>query len=206
MASKEMIMHLPRLLIPQRLEAITSVELLWDWEPFLQRGKTSAFSPRSDCDSFQAFLDFIPTAFPKIRSLYVSLQGKMNGYKTSQYPPEPEERFGILEKTIMIPVDNMVRMLGVNVQDISIAIPSSHYYHYRSYAQTMGWTVEQTHKTGQLERHWRPLADCQFRSGYWVPLGQKDLRPTYTPLVLEGAYRNLYGSEEDEDHVLLGLD
>lgn len=198
-------MNLPRLLIPQRLEAITSVEILWDWEPFLQRGETAAFMPMSDCKSFQTFLDFIPIAFPKIRSLYVSLQGKLHGYRTSEYPPSTEERFGILEKTIMIPVDNMVRTLGAHVQEISVAIPSTLYYHYRERAQSLGWKAEQTCATGQLERHWRPLTDCEFRAGYWVPLGQRDLHPTRPPLIGQGQF-NLYASEESPDDVLFGFD
>ncbi|KAH6995884.1 hypothetical protein BKA56DRAFT_472834 [Ilyonectria sp. MPI-CAGE-AT-0026] len=205
MASKEMVMNLPRLLIPQRLEAITSVEILWDWEPFLRQDETAAFMPLSDKKSFHAFLDFIPIAFPKIRSLYVSLQGKLHGYRTSQYPPPAEERFGILEETIMIPVDNMVRTLGTHVQDISVAIPSTLYFHYRERAQSLGWKVEQTCVAGQLERHWRPLTDCEFRAGYWVPLGQRDLHLASPPLVVQSQF-NRDTSEDSPDNVLFGFD
>ncbi|KAK7425754.1 hypothetical protein QQZ08_007729 [Neonectria magnoliae] len=110
MASKEMIMNLPRLLVPQRLEAITSVEILWDFEPFPESGRKSDYQPLADCKSFQAFLNLVPTLFPKMVSLYISLQGCLH-YKSSEYPSSDEELFGILEPTIMLPVDNMVRKL-----------------------------------------------------------------------------------------------
>ncbi|KAK7421181.1 hypothetical protein QQX98_002310 [Neonectria punicea] len=186
MASKEMIMNLPRLLVPQRLEAITSVEILWDFEPFPESGRKSDYQPLADCKSFQAFLNLVPTVFPKLESLYISLQGCLH-YKSSEYPSSEEELFAILEPTIMLPVDNMVRKLGAHVTELSIAIPNSIFYHYQRRAKSMGWKTEKRSPGDQRARHWRPLADCPFRSGYWVPRGKSTLLQwRHTPALTDG--------------------
>jgi hypothetical protein len=77
MASTVMILHLPQLLLPQRLGSITSVEMLWHLRLFQDS------EPHDPLDSglaaFHSLLDALPSTFPHLRKLYVSLQDVTKG-------------------------------------------------------------------------------------------------------------------------------
>ncbi|CAM1511966.1 Fc.00g094790.m01.CDS01 [Cosmosporella sp. VM-42] len=173
-SSKEMIMQLPRLLLPQRLASIKSMELVWEFVPFPRQGETRPTSPMIDLVSFYSFLDAFPSMLGHIRTLYISFQGQLKPHWTS-FSISGNEWFQFTETLIMNPIDDMVRKLGPEVRDCSIAIPSSLYASRRDRAREAGELVHQTMYGGHIECHWRPLADSEHRSGYWVLLGQKDL-------------------------------
>ncbi|KAF5691155.1 hypothetical protein FCIRC_563 [Fusarium circinatum] len=180
-ASKEMILNIHDFFQQQRLNAITSVEIVWEFTPWILPDISEDFRaspPLSDIETFRQFLKTIPKLFLNIKKLYVSLQGDMipKSYgQISDYKYSTKERIELVEKNIILKVDQMVPYLKPHV-DFSIAYPTSTYAVQRSLAHRQGWTVKQRHETGEVERHWRPLAKCQPRTGYWVCLGDKDVR------------------------------
>ncbi|KAF5554539.1 hypothetical protein FMEXI_2007 [Fusarium mexicanum] len=180
-ASKEMILNIHDFFQQQRLNAITSVEIVWEFTPWILPDISEDFRaspPLSDMETFRQFLKAIPKLFLNIKKLYVSLQGDMipKSYgQISDYKYSTKERIELVEKNIILKVDQMVPYLKPHV-DFSIAYPTSTYAVQRSLALRQGWTVKQRHETGEVERHWRPLAKCQPRTGYWVCLGDKDVR------------------------------
>ncbi|KAF5593986.1 hypothetical protein FPANT_4981 [Fusarium pseudoanthophilum] len=180
-ASKEMVLNMHDFFQQQRLNAITSVEIVWEFTPWVLPDISEDFRvapPLCDIESFRQFLKTIPNLFLNIKKLYVSLQGDMipKSYgQNSEHKYSTKERIQLVEKNIIWKVDAMVTYLKPNV-DFSIAYPTSTYAVQRSLALRQGWTVKQRHETGEVERHWRPLARCQPRTGYWVCLGDKDVR------------------------------
>ncbi|KAH7222236.1 hypothetical protein BKA60DRAFT_607451 [Fusarium oxysporum] len=180
-SSKAMILNMHDFFQQQRLNAITSVEIIWEFTPWILPDISEDLRvapPLSDIETFRQFLKAIPGLFLNIKKLYVSLQGDMipkSHGQNSEYQYSTKERIELVEKNIIWKVDEMVPYLKPHV-DFSIAYPTSTYAVQRSLAFRQGWTVKQRHETGEVERHWRPLAKCKPRTGYWVCLGDKDVR------------------------------
>ncbi|KAF5551139.1 hypothetical protein FPHYL_9189 [Fusarium phyllophilum] len=168
-------------LIVRRLDAITSIEIIWDFTPWILpdiNEELRVAPPLSDIATFRQFLQAIPKLFLNVNKLYVSLQGDMipkSHGQNSEHKYSTKERIELVEKNIIWKVDKMVTYLKPHV-DFSIAYPTSTYAVQRSLALRYGYTVKQRHETGEVERHWRQVEKCQPRTGYWVCLGDKDLQ------------------------------
>ncbi|KAJ4269903.1 hypothetical protein NW762_001572 [Fusarium torreyae] len=182
-ASKDMVLGLYRLIPEQRLDAITSFEIIWEFAPWLEprysrEEKSRLREPRSDFDSFEKFMDLVPRLFTNIRKLYIALQGDLlpdsqGGFGSVCVPPE--ERAKRTEEGIIMKVDEMAARMNFGV-DLSVSFPTSIYARQRWRALQRHLKVVQRHDTGDVERFWRPLKDCLPRTGYWFCLGEKDLR------------------------------
>jgi len=172
-ASKELLCHMDRFLLPQRRLAITSVELLWEMDcPPLQDTRYGSLT-------FPQFLDGVPSMFPSVESLHLTVQWRNPRPERWGMPNPTQAAFQTAEETIMHPLDGMVRRLGPHVRDCSIAIPSSMYGPRRRRAKMAGAVVEQACYGGCLERYWRPLDGPEHRDGYWVRHGHKDIALPY---------------------------
>lgn len=156
-------------------------------------------SKMSDLDAFHALLEAAPKSLGNIRSIYISFQGQLRP-RWSDFSVWGDEWYKFTETVIMKPIDEMVRKLGPNVKECSIAIPASLYATRRNRTREEGGHIEQTLHGGHLERYWRTLDRSIHRSGYWVRLGQKDLNlPKYACV---GFIDDL--TEDEEDWVLYG--
>lgn len=183
-ASKEFMMNMHSHLTPERISAIKSVELLWDVEPLSDDDNGNVIDgPLDPRIPFQKFLNAVPTMFPALRSLYISIQGDLQ-LRPGFYPHFNRREYAEYvmretEQRIMRPVDEMVRKLGPQVRECSIAVPSTMYAPRRAAAREAGFKVELA-CDGKLERAWRALEDGSAgrggRDGYWVRLGFKDLK------------------------------
>lgn len=175
MASTVMILHLPQLLLTQRLDSITSVEMLWHIGPFQDAGPYDP--PDFGLAGFHNLLDVLPSTFPRLTNLYISLQRDMKSAGVSL------NKFrDVNESVIMTPVDDMVRRLGPCMQECDIAIPTS-LYEPRKYKAT-GTSIQPGRKIrGEWERFWQELPETETGDGdrtahlrgYWVRLGQTDI-------------------------------
>lgn len=152
-ASKEVLMQLGELLLPQRISSINSVELLWEFDPFPRIQELPVRGPLSDMESFYRFLDAVPSMFPNVQRLYVSLQGLLHPTTVIDGRTNYNDRISTADNYIMKPVDDMVRKLGAHVLDCSVAIPSSLYAPQRDRTRDMGGQIEQAYLGGKLERH-----------------------------------------------------
>ncbi|KAJ9424112.1 hypothetical protein QL093DRAFT_2576721 [Fusarium oxysporum] len=168
--SKAMILNMHNFFQQQRLNAITSVEIIWEFTPWILPDISEDLRvapPLSDIETFRQFLKAIPGLFLNIKKLYVSLQGDMipkSRGQNSEYQYSTKERIELVEKNIIWKVDEMVPYLK----------PPCRLLDRLSYKY--GWIVKQRQETGEVERHWRPLVKCKPRTGYWVCLGDKDVR------------------------------
>ncbi|UKZ79780.1 hypothetical protein TrVFT333_007542 [Trichoderma virens FT-333] len=193
-ASKEMILSLTSILLPQRLSSITSVELLWDFAPFPSIHPEVVKPPLSDMASFHAFLNAIPSTFPAIRRLHISLQGRIYPTKTVNGSTSWDNNIDRVDE-ILHPVDDFVLKLKPDVRrDFSLGIPSSLYRSQRDRALKNNDPVEQDYR-GQPERHWRPLKGAGESVGYWVWLGNKDLTMPIICTMGEGGYHRIIGED-----------
>ncbi|KAL6872951.1 hypothetical protein J3F83DRAFT_760023 [Trichoderma novae-zelandiae] len=185
-ASKEMILGLSSILLPQRLASITSVELLWDFAPFPSIHPEVVKPPLSDMASFRLFLDAVPATLPAVRKLHISLQGRLYPTRTVNGLTRWDSSVDRTDE-ILRPVDDFVSGLGPRVTDFSLGIPSSLYQDQRDKAFKNNEAVEQAHR-GRHERHWRPLegGGDGLRTGYWVWLGHKDFTMPYVCSMADG--------------------
>ena len=134
---------------------------------------------QSELADYASFLDALPTMFPNLASLYLSVQGEIwFTFNFSLLGLSPESVPRTVMERIVEPVDEMVRQLGPHVRNLAVAIPSSLYACHRSDARAAGDAVEQACR-GQQERLWRKLSGSAARSGYWVQLGYRDLSLPY---------------------------
>lgn len=188
-----MLLNLRSILLPQRLASITSAELLWDFAPFPSIHPEVVKPPLSDMKSFHAFLDAIPSTFPALRKLHISLQGRLYPTKTTDGTTRWDNNIDRVDE-LLCPVDDFVAKLDPRVRDFSLGIPSSLYMHQRDRALKDNGQVEQAHR-GQYERLWRSLKGSDERAGYWVWLGQKDFTMPIVCTMGEGGYMDIIGED-----------
>jgi hypothetical protein len=172
MASTSMILNLPDLLPPKRLASITSVEMIWRLHPF--RPEEPQDAPDSGLDAFTQLLDIVPSLFPRLKTLYISLQGDMRLFKTG------EEAFTMIEQVLLSPVDDMVSKLGPHVRECDIAVTSIIYTPRHKQAVSAGHKIDISGPR-RFARHWRPLSNsgnsgrlASHRQGYWLRLGVRE--------------------------------
>ncbi|KAF7559867.1 hypothetical protein G7046_g4279 [Stylonectria norvegica] len=179
MAHRKTIMDVRRLFLPERLALIRSVELIWGFDPFFPpHGPNDAGLTLHTLPDFHRFLNAVPSMFPNLRSLYISMWGRM-------IPPDVDASVDLIDLAsapILKAVDSMVHQLAPGVRDVTIAIPSSWYEPHRDRAYMRHNHVERVNY-GQQERVWRPLREAEHRrslnesehrTGYWLCLGQID--------------------------------
>ncbi len=160
MARNPIILHLPKLLLPQRLAAINSVEIRWYTYPF---------KSISGFDEFQNLLAATLSSFAHLKKLHMSLEG--NWRPTNSIVISDTE----INATILGPVEAMIRTMP-NLQRFQVDLPLSLYDEKR-------FKVNQEYvKPGYIfrkERIWRNLpimvGEGPHLEGYWVYLNQRSL-------------------------------
>jgi hypothetical protein len=157
-----LIKHIPRFLLPQRLNSITSIELLWRLDPSLN-------CPETSFSAFHALVERLSDLFPHLTKLHFSLLGQV------KVPCR------IVESEVLVPLDNMVRGLAPQLQKCTVAIPATVYE--RVIGEELWPWVNFDDK---LEPIWRALPDSDNKAGneasgtqqlkgYWLLPGQWDL-------------------------------
>uniref|UniRef100_A0A0B7KGU7 DUF7730 domain-containing protein n=1 Tax=Bionectria ochroleuca TaxID=29856 RepID=A0A0B7KGU7_BIOOC len=180
-ASKQMMLHLDELILPQRLSIIKSVELVWFFKPYPWSHSKSG--PLDDLLTFNKFLAILSRVLPNLRSCYLALQGDILPRVPGEgYVPCMEDvskSVKITDRDIMRPIDSMVGKLGSQVTDFRVALSSLAYQAYqgrRAEASKLGKAiVEQVHDGHLIERHWRSIDKGTNLKGYWIQLGHRDL-------------------------------
>lgn len=171
MASTTLVLNLPKLILPERLASITAVEMLWHVHPL--RGALLDDPPDSDLSTFHSLLNSLPSTFPSLQKLYISLQGN---WRCKQWSTSYDDLLLRSESVIMNPIDEMVREMGAQLMECIIALPLPLYNSRRLRARgetlDLGWRIPPN-----LERLWRELpkrktGQLEHLGGYWVCLGQ----------------------------------
>ncbi|VUC24320.1 unnamed protein product [Clonostachys rosea] len=182
-ASKQMLLHLDKLLLPQRLSTIRSVELVWHFKPYPSNSSSLA-GPLDDLRTFYTFLETIPRIFPNLTTFYLALWGDLTPtreHNGRQVWMDEAQSIEITNRDIMSPIDRMVSKLGPKLKQCTIALGSLEYQIRRRQAVEAGDVkVEQIHLQHLQERHWRPLKNNSGGlEGYWVQLGHRELSRVY---------------------------
>lgn len=174
MANPAMIRNIPRILPSQRIVKIRSVEMRWDLHLF-QKDKRG-HPPYADLPEFQKLLDVVPTLFPNLKSLHISLIGD------TVPRVDQQNYFDAVEAVILIPFDKMVRNLGQSVETCDLALPWMAYAAMKHAATGRSGLSRKPILRGKWERLWRELPKVELEnegstsrlSGYWIYRGKRD--------------------------------
>ncbi|CAG9982001.1 unnamed protein product [Clonostachys byssicola] len=181
-ASKQMLLHLDKLLLPQRLSTIRSVELVWHFKPYAL--DTVEVGPLDDLRTFYTLLKAVPTTFPNLTSFYMALWGCLTPLKEHngrQVYMDEAESIKITDRDIMTPIDRMISKFSPRLRQCTIALGSLEYEIRRRQAVEAGDVeVEQIHLQHLQERHWRSLKNSSDGlKGYWIQLGHREMGIMY---------------------------
>jgi hypothetical protein len=173
MSNPELILNLPRLLVPDHLVWIRSLEMTWKVHPFWEQEDDD--SVLTDHDTFVSLIQATPETFPLLQHLFVSLQGDM--YPDPEIRVEKEsissdEAYNVVEEVVMKSMEYMVKRfdrLKVGV----IGLPSSCYGPRKQHAMNAGIEVFES-RHGMGETFWREVPEIQSKD-YWIRIGHRDM-------------------------------
>jgi hypothetical protein len=180
MGSISLMRYLPRLLLPQRLANITALELSWDFT----RSRVDLRFPREDWPAYDAFAILIASAFPSLKSLYVSIQVcPFFPAQSSRDVNNPlDATIDSYERKILRPIDEMVGILGPSLHECQIAPQYGLYMSLKYRAESTGVVAEKVYQGGlHSERFWRPLPaeyskQASNSPGYWIREGRHEMK------------------------------
>ncbi|CAH0021164.1 unnamed protein product [Clonostachys rhizophaga] len=155
-ASKQMLLHLDKLLLPQSLSKIRSVELVWYFKPYAPNSVVVG-----PLDGLPLWGDLTP----------------MKEYRGHPVYIEEVESIEITDRDIITPIDRMISKFSPKLRQCTIALGSLEYERRRRQAVKAGDVeVEHIHLQHLQERHWRPLNNSPGGlEGYWIQLGHREL-------------------------------
>lgn len=165
--------HLPLIILPQRLERITSLELVWNLA-LHPPGAKSTKVVKEGWSTYDALLQIVPSAFPKLEKLYLSL-----ALPWTSEEARADESF---EHRLLYPVDEMARNFGLQLRTFHLMLPVRYYRYMMKRAKEAGTRTDDPFRDGFffIRRFWRPVsvpkALCSEREiGYWVKEGVMDI-------------------------------
>ncbi|KFY36953.1 hypothetical protein V494_04920 [Pseudogymnoascus sp. VKM F-4513 (FW-928)] len=168
----ELIRHLPRMLLPQRLRGVRSLEMLWlsrFWQPnepnFMFPLHDLWADPTTTDSELHALCQMVLESFPNVHQLSISLECIISP------PEELGEPIPIVERVVLGPIEDMLRVLGTGRE-------------YKVYIQMVVWDgllgrhmdlygpELRVEKNGIMEgRFWKVL-DPDNELGYWICSGK----------------------------------
>lgn len=171
----DFILNLPKLLLPQRLSRIRSVELLWS-----SPEDVPADARTFDDTALRALCDSIPETFPQVEKLYLSLQIDVHKPSRAQILSGDLREDPILaaERALLAPVEDMLLRLprqSCRCIEHNIAIPGQFWkvlLWKHDALRTPGMRPEIDDARMQHGRLWKTIpgqVDGQGNDmGYWV--------------------------------------
>jgi hypothetical protein len=182
--------HLPELLLPSRLAAITRAEMVWDlrlWKPAARPLLAEDHPPDlPGVEGYRALVAALPEILPNLRFLYVSLTGI------------PIDAGGGLEdvpELLLQPLDAMLQS-SATLQDFRVGVPSSVFKELAlarlgvsdrspvggrglfTWLPAVRYTSSPEVQNGPENEHKDPKNQEHGRH-YWLYRGQKDLAEDY---------------------------
>jgi hypothetical protein len=201
--------HLPTLLPTHRLYMITSIELNLCVYGVMQGSEhndpQAALFPDSTRRGFRTLLEAIPRAFPRLHTVFLDIDGNL-------FPSlRLAERAPFYDQFLFEPIDDMVRKLGPELQEFTLAVPFtvSEKMMHRAVSQGVrfkrqcGWEAiwwrpvtsgikgisgQEEHKSGEMV-----VEGGSGPGGYWITMGVFD-----NPFPIMGCFGT--GSSNPELH------
>lgn len=174
MGSQFMVLHLPQLILPQRLASITSVELLWN----VMTHMTDAPVPPDSWGfpDLYRLMNVVESSMAGLKYLSLTLDCDIDLDPKGNHIDQDENK-----PKISNPIDDFVRRLRPRLEGCDIAIPYDHFdiRKQRSEPTDMVWDVRRRRDD---ERFWRELPhidDVEHEAlpmcqrGYWISAGRR---------------------------------
>lgn len=164
---------------------ITSIELdlsLYNvMGPAGENGQYAGCAQDAGQSEFLALLEAIPKALPSLRTVFMDIHGPL--FPTVQLEEAPPFH----EQHLFKPIDDMVRILGPQLQEFTLSLPFTISLKSMSRAHFEGWEVRR--RGGWQDSCWRPLSTLDIngqaeralekkttvggsgKQGYWITEG-----------------------------------
>jgi hypothetical protein len=152
----------------------------------------AALFPDSTRHGFRTLLEVIPRAFPRLQNVVLDIYGDLFGsLLLAERPP-------FYDQFLLEPIDDMVRKLGPQLQDFTLALPFtvSQNLMHRAISQGAKFRCRRWDIWDSI--WWRPLSGQEEHKpgemiveggsgpgGYWITLGLVDNDP-YPPMGCSG--------------------
>lgn len=157
-----LINNLPSLLLPQRLAAVTSLEIMLE----IPTGSTD--------DAITSLLGIIPSNFPKLRKLFVHLDGDIYP-RTDDGENVPEgdirRRAEVSEATLLAHFDHMLNSYGFRFIDCELGLPPSVFEPIANVARRRGDPCDEF-RSWVYGAWWRGIHQGPPERGYWLVMGR----------------------------------
>lgn len=181
LSGQPLLQNLPRLLLPQRLATIRSLELAWHFNRPMPRGSTSG----GEQSQLGQLCGVLPDLFPRLGTLYLSLHVPIKRDPAADHNNGPVMAAA---NGAFLPWVEALRMRLPTATEMSVGVPAQFWkvlLHTLDGLDTAGLRAE-VDWTGLYGRFWKRVDDDGTR-GYWLCSGTDDGRGLpYTMCLFEG--------------------
>ncbi|KFY81649.1 hypothetical protein V500_11226 [Pseudogymnoascus sp. VKM F-4518 (FW-2643)] len=181
--SPDLLQYLSRIILPQRLRAITSLEICWLNKFDKSRIKVLWDNPTTEDSELHDLCRMVPQAFPHVLRLDITLLCDIrpigDDFTRLSLPEARELTVSAMERVILGPVESMLRALGPG-REFSITVPmlawimlqALHRFLYGPKLK-IEWYIY-----GMDGRFWKEL-DPSNELGYWICCGDEEYIPIH---------------------------
>ncbi|OBT40437.1 hypothetical protein VE00_08714 [Pseudogymnoascus sp. WSF 3629] len=169
----DLLLHLPRLILPQRLRNIESMEVSWTFRPTATRDKPLDIlwnDPTTKDTVLHELCRMVPELFPRVRQLDINILGEL------RLRPDTHSAvvaLGGIEAVFLGPIEDMVRALGPG-REVCIAIQQTVFHTlFMEKLELYGQDLKQDIYNPYNIRFWKEL-DPDSGLGYWICDGAPD--------------------------------
>ncbi|KAF6823161.1 hypothetical protein CMUS01_10808 [Colletotrichum musicola] len=186
--------HLPQVLLPSRLAAITQVELIWEdlqihpWLWGRREGEERPLEEINYMENYRSLASSLPETFPNLRHLYIYLHVPVTSYDDIDYMGMAPHEACFSRMTLLLrPIDDMVRRMG-SLRECRIALPGSLWDLVEHYVKELGYcdaSIEEPFPRHKVPNPYHPEQripgrDTQRDLSYRLSFGYED-RPRSIP-------------------------
>ncbi|OBT49864.1 hypothetical protein VE04_10206 [Pseudogymnoascus sp. 24MN13] len=169
----DLLLHLPRLILPQRLRSIESMEVSWTFRPTATTDKPLNVlwnDPTTKDSALHELCRMVPELFPRVRQLDINILGEL------RLRPDTHSTvidLGGIETVFLGPIEDMVRALGPG-REVCIAIQQTVFHIlFMEKLELYGQDLKQDIYNPYNIRFWKEL-DPDGGLGYWICDGAPD--------------------------------
>ncbi|OBT86150.1 hypothetical protein VE02_05761 [Pseudogymnoascus sp. 03VT05] len=169
----DLLLNLPRLILPQRLRIIESMEVSWAFRPTATRDKPLDVlwnDPKTRDSVLHEMCRMVPELFPRVRQLDINILGEL------RLRPDIHSAvfaLGGIETVFLGPIEDMVRALGPG-REVCIAIQQTVFHTlFMEKFELYGHDLKQDIYNPYNIRFWKEL-DPDNGLGYWICDGAPD--------------------------------
>ncbi|KFY21172.1 hypothetical protein V491_03102, partial [Pseudogymnoascus sp. VKM F-3775] len=169
----DLLQHLPRLILPQRLRSIKSLEISWTFRPTVTDEKPMEVlwnDPTTEDSVLHEMCRMIPELFPHVSQLDINFLYEL---RVRQEFQDAISALGGIERVILGPIEDMIRVLGPG-REVCIAIQQSVFSDLHEKKQELyGSELKTEIYNPYITRFWKEL-DPDNGLGYWICRGAPD--------------------------------